>query len=93
MATPPTKQASGASSNALAKDGGNSFLHRFFIETSWWSNFGSGVLATTVEAVYGRVGKSDDWVTPEELTQLGAMLARGLILILQESKLSALPAT
>lgn len=60
-------------------EGGASFTTRNFPETWWWLNFGPEVMAITLETVYGRAGFAPDWVTDDDIRDLGEAVGLALL--------------
>lgn len=62
----------------ITGDGGNSFATKTYPESWWWVNFKDKVMAMTFEMTYGRAGYSPEWVTPDDLRELGVALTYGI---------------
>ena len=60
-------------------EGGSSFASNNYPETWWWKNFGADVMAITLETVYGRAGFAPDWVTDEDMRDLGEAVGLALL--------------
>lgn len=58
-------------------DGGGSFADKTYPESWWWANYGSNVMAMTIEMTYGRSGYTR-WIEPDDLRNLGSALAPGI---------------
>lgn len=52
-------------------EGGSYFADKYYPESWWWKNFNHEIMAITMETVYGRAGFAPDWLTPNELRELG----------------------
>ncbi len=62
----------------LADEGGGSFAGKTYPESWWWVNFQDQVMAMTMEMTYGRSGYAPQWVTPDNLRDLGSALLYGI---------------
>lgn len=60
-------------------EGGSSFASNNYPETWWWLNFGADVMAITLETVYGRAGFAPDWVTEDDIRDLGQAVGLALL--------------
>ena len=58
--------------------GGRSFVDKSYPESWWWANFGSNVMAVTMETTYEKAGYQQGFVTPDRLRNLGAALMKSL---------------
>lgn len=55
-------------------EGGSSFVPKTYPESWWWANYRDNVVAITMEMTYGRAGYAPEWVTPDNLRNLGEAL-------------------
>ena len=60
-------------------EGGPSFVGNNFPESWWWVNGGPGVMAMTIETVYGRAGFAPRWVTPDDMRGLGRSIGLAIL--------------
>lgn len=60
-------------------DGGGSFATKTYPESWWWANYQDRVVAMTLEMTYGRAGYAPRWVVPNDIRDLGADLALGIL--------------
>jgi hypothetical protein len=60
-------------------DGGGSFATKTYPESWWWANYQDQVVAMTLEMTYGRAGYAPRWIEPNDVRDLGADLALGIL--------------
>lgn len=58
--------------------GGRSFAAKQYPESWWWVNYKDQVMAMTMEMTYGRAGYAPEWVTPDNIRDLGESVALGI---------------
>lgn len=64
--------------NPPPKDGTRAFVTKAVPETWWWQNFRDKVMAISIETTYGLAGNCNRWMTPDDLKELGASLAKSI---------------
>lgn len=62
----------------IPAQGGSSFATKTYPESWWWVNYGSEVMAITMELTYGTAGYEPEWITPTDMQTLGHDLALGI---------------
>ncbi|MCI4626947.1 MAG: M14-type cytosolic carboxypeptidase [Candidatus Magnetoovum sp. WYHC-5] len=62
-----------------ARDGGRDFLNREYPEKWWWASQKDSVMAITMETTYGRAGNRHNWITPQDLYELGIATAKAIV--------------
>ncbi|MBE8168677.1 MAG: carboxypeptidase family protein [Shewanella sp.] len=60
-------------------EGGERFVSQYFPESWWWANFGSQVMAITLETTYENAGFEPEFVTPDKLMALGESLMMSVL--------------
>lgn len=65
--------------NPPPDDGKATFAQKSLPETWWWRHFQDQVMAMTIESTYGRAARSQRWVTPSDMRQIGFSLGRSLL--------------
>lgn len=63
----------------LPEEGGSSFVEKSYPESWWWANFKDDVMAITIETTYGRAGYTPDWITPDNLRDMGKSIGRAIV--------------
>ena len=61
------------------EEGGDSFVTANYPESWWWANYGSRVMAVTIETTYDQSGFTPDYVTPDDLRRLGQSVGRAIL--------------
>ncbi len=64
--------------NKIPSHGRRDFLAREVPESWWWKGHKSRVMALTVEATFGKAGKTQNWIKPNQIRKLGSSMAKAI---------------